>query len=192
MFNLEGLETGEELEAFYQTANAKVVNEATGKEDEENDKKLEEEATQIILRREGETREEYENRVDGFLFYIGYLENCDRINKEIERLKKLKTSRTNLAKRLKDLVMYRMRLNGKDKLETPRYRIKIAVKGGMQPVEVDYDVKQPKDLELIPKEYLNASTSYRVNRKALARDLMNGKELSWARLLEREEYLKIS
>ena len=180
------LESQEELEVLYDLIEPAVE----GKIDEdEDDSEVERQVTQIILRREGENLASYGTRVDRFLNLIAFLENSSYIDEEINRLKNLKTSRANLAKRLKAMVLYRLQIDGTKRLDTPKHRLSVVTKGGQQPVEVDYDVSE--DIALIPPEYVITAISHKLDKKAIAQDLKNGKELSWARLLEREEYLRI-
>ena len=109
---------------------------------------------------------------------------------EIKRLQTLKKSRSNLAKRLKNLVKYRLTVQTtSNKLTTDLYKLSVVKAGGKQKLEVDYEIEQ--DLDLIPPELIKTQTVYKLDTDKIRQVLESGTKLSWARLLERDTRLDI-
>ena len=183
LFELPELESGEELERL-----SKIL-EAQESSTEEGDRIVDEHLTQIILRREGESRQDYGARVDRFISYLRFQEDTSYITAEINRLNALKKSRKNLAKRLMSLILYRLEVSKVKKIETNKYKISVVGKGGKQPVEIDYD--ETHDIDLFPEEFIKTKTVRIVDRDAIVTYLKAGKSLSWARLVKRGNRLSI-
>ena len=183
LFDRPELESGEELEQL-----SKIL-EAEESSTEESERVVDRHLTQIILRREGESRKDYGARVDRFISYLRFQEDTSYITAEINRLNALKKSRKNLAKRLMNMILYRLEVSKVNKIETNKYKISVVGKGGKQPVEIDYD--ETHDLDLFPEEFIKTKTVKTVDRDAIANYLKAGKSLSWARLVERGNRLSI-
>lgn len=191
LFDLPELESGEELEQLSRILAA----EESGTE--ENPKGLlknivpsiNEHITQIILRKEGESIQDYGARVDRFISYLKFQEDTSYISTEINRLQALKKSRQNLAKRLMNMILYRLEISKVNKIETNKYKISVVGKGGKQPIEIDYD--ETHDLNLFPEEFVKTKIVKTVNKDAITAHLQAGKPLSWARLVERGNRLSI-
>lgn len=183
LFDRPELESGEELEQL-----SKIL-EAEESSTEERDRAVDEHLTQIILRREGESRKDYGARVDRFISYLRFQEDTSYISAEISRLQALKKSRQNLAKRLMNMILYRLVVSKINKIETNKYKISVVGKGGKQPVEIDYD--ETHDLDLFPEEFVKTKIVKTVDRDAIADHLKAGMSLPWARLVERGNRLSI-
>lgn len=183
LFDLPELESGAELE---QLSSILATEEMTGSN---QDKTIDDQITQIILRRKGENRLNYNQRLDRFIDYIQFLNDSSYISTEITRLQALKKSRTNLAKRLMAMVLYRLEMSQVQKIETPKHKISVVGKGGKQPIEIDYD--EVEDLELFPPEFIKIKTVKTVDKDAISAHLKANKPLSWARLVERGKRLSI-
>ena len=105
------------------------------------------------------------------------------------RLQTLKKSRSNLAKRLIAMVLFRLEISGVKKVETGTHKISVVGKGGKQSIEIDYD--EVHDLDLIPEEFIETKVVKKVNKEAIANYLKANNSLSWARLVERGNRLSI-
>ncbi len=143
----------------------------------------------IILRREKESRLAHGQRVDRLIDYLKFLEDTKEIDTRIEELRGLKKSRTNLAKRLTNLIKFRLELNKITRLETPRHKLSVVNKGGLPPIEIDYD--EIADIELFPPEFVREKVTKQIDKKAIIDYLKSGKPLPWARLLTRDTRLSI-
>ena len=183
LFERPELESGEELEQLSKILEAEEGN------DEERDRAIDEHLTQIILRREGESRKDHGARVDRFISYLRFQEDTSYITAEISRLNALKKSRKNLAKRLTNMILYRLEISKVNKIETNKYKISVVGKGGKQPVEIDYD--ETHDLDLFPEEFVKTKIVKTVDKDAISAHLKAGKPLTWARLVERGNRLSI-
>lgn len=182
LFELPELESAEELERLSSILEA----EETG---ENKEREIDSHITQIILRREGEDRIGYGMRVDRFISYILFLKDTNFIKSEISRLQSLKNKRENLAKRLINMVLYRLEVSNTGKVETQKHTIKVVGKGGKQPIEIDYD--EVRDLDLFPNEFVKERVVKSVDKDAIAAYLKAGNKLSWARSIERGNRLSI-
>jgi Siphovirus Gp157 len=183
LLNLPELETGEELD---QLSTLLATEEQSGSS---QDPEIDNQITQIILRREGEDQISYGKRVDRFINYIQFLNQTNYLDSEIARLQTLKKLRTNLAKRLISMVLFRLEISGVKKVETDTHKISVVGKGGKQPIEIDYD--EVHDLDLIPEEFIETKVVKKVNKEAIANYLKANNSLSWARLVERGNRLSI-
>lgn len=183
LFDRPELESGEELEQLSKILEAEVSNAV------ESNRSVDKHLTQIILRREGESRKDYGARVDRFISYLRFQEDTSYISAEINRLNALKKARQNLVKRLMNMILYRLEVSKVNKIETNKYKISVVGKGGKQPVEIDYD--ETHDLDLFPEEFVKTKIVKTVDRDAIAAHLKAGKPLSWARLVERGNRLSI-
>jgi Siphovirus Gp157 len=143
----------------------------------------------IVLRRQGESITKHGQRVDRLIDYIKFLGDTNEIDARITELQALKKSRTNLAKRLTELIKFRLNLNQVTKLETPRHKLSIVTKGGIQPIEIDYD--EVEDLDLIPQEFIREKVTRTIDKTAIVKYLEKGNFLGWARLIERDTRLNI-
>jgi hypothetical protein len=150
---------------------------------------VENKVAEIILRKDRESLPAYGQRVDRFLDFILFIQDTKEIDDRIKELQALKKSRTNLAKRLMDLIKHRLTLQRVTKLDTPRHKLTVAKVGGIQPVEIDYEVEH--DLDLIPSKYIQTITTKRLDKDKIREDLNSGMKLSWARLVERGTSLRI-
>jgi len=97
---------------------------------------------------------------------------------EIKRLQELQKIRENHVKNLKNYLYEQMKAIGKTKFSTPLFNFSICKNGGLQPLEITGDV---------PSEYCDL-----VPNNTLIRDaIKEGKDIKFARLLERGEHLRI-
>ena len=131
LFDRPELESGEELEQLSKILEAEASNteespkglaESEGLASQpRRDRAIDEHLTQIILRREGESRKDYGARVDRFISYLRFQEDTSYITAEINRLNALKKSRKSLAKRLMNMILYRLEVSKVNKIETNKY-----------------------------------------------------------------------
>ena len=97
---------------------------------------------------------------------------------EIKRLQELQKIRENHVKNLKSYLYEQMKAIGKTKFSTPLFNFTICKNGGLQPIEITGDV---------PAEYCDL-----VPNNTLIRDaIKEGKDIEFAKLLERGEHLRI-
>lgn len=181
--DLPELESDENLQELFSLLQSEEDSNQT------QDNKVDVRVAQIILRREGEDRDSYNQRVDRFISYIRFLNETSYLDLEIERLQNLKKSRKNLARRLGDLILYRLEISNVKKIETAKYKISVVGKGGKQPVEIDYD--ETEDIDLIPEEYVSTKVTKKIDKEAVTQSLKAGVHLTWARLQERGNRLSI-
>ena len=167
LFDLPELESGAELERL---SSILATEEMTGSN---QDKTIDDHITQIILRRKGEDRLNYNQRLDRFIDYIQFLNDSSYLSAEITRLQALKKSRSNLAKRLMAMVLYRLETSQVKKIETPKHKITVVGKGGKQPIEIDYD--EVEDIELFPPEFIKVKTVRTVDKDAISAHLKANK-----------------
>ena len=97
---------------------------------------------------------------------------------EIKRLQELQQQRENHVKNLKNYLYEQMKAIGKTKFSTPLFNFTICKNGGALPIEIVGDV---------PAEYCDL-----VPNNTLIRDaIKEGKDIEFAKLLERGEHLRI-
>ena len=97
---------------------------------------------------------------------------------EIKRLQELQKIRENHVKNLKSYLFEQMKAIGKTKFSTPLFNFNICQNGGALPMEITGDV---------PSEYCDL-----VPNNTLIRDaIKEGKDIEFAKLLERGEHLRI-
>ena len=97
---------------------------------------------------------------------------------EIKRLQELQKIRENHVKNLKSYLFEQMKAIGKTKFSTPLFNFNICKNGGALPMEITGDV---------PSEYCDL-----VPNNTLIRDaIKEGKDIEFAKLLERGEHLRI-
>ncbi len=97
---------------------------------------------------------------------------------EIKRLQELQKIRENHVKNLKNYLYEQMKTIGKTKFSTPLFNFSICKNGGLQPLEITGDV---------PSEYCDLVPNNTLIREAIK----EGKDIKFARLLERGEHLRI-
>ena len=124
---------------------------------------------------------EIENKADGYAMIIKNL-LAGAEAKEIEAKKMIEKANAekNRAKLLKQNLYEIMKETGKTKFKTDLFSFSIQKNGGLAPLWVDEDIAK------IPDKYLKKEPD---NKKI--RELLETQEVSWAKLEERGESLRI-
>lgn len=107
----------------------------------------------------------------------------EAIDKEIERLSKLKQSRVNTKERLKNAIKSAMELYGIEKIESNTIRITLAKSAPSVVIE---------DESLIPKKYKKTETKTSVLKKEISNDLKAGAKIKGAYLETNNKNIRIS
>lgn len=102
---------------------------------------------------------------------------------EAERLLRGARVKENLARKLKDRLLYFMAVVGESKIETPLFRFSVCKNGGKTPVEFTGDV------ENLPAGYQKVTVS--PDMDSIRAALEAGREIKDARLLPRGTHLRI-
>lgn len=103
------------------------------------------------------------------------------IDSEIDRLKALKTTRTNGIDRMKSAVLEAMEVYGIDKIESPT--LKLSVRNNPESVELVNEYQ-------IPDCYKKEKTTVSIDKNLIKEDLKSGLEVSGA-ILKRTKSLSI-
>lgn len=123
-----------------------------------------------------------ENKVDGYCAFIREMEARSAARQqEIDRLKALVESDFNAISKLKDRLKAALEVIGRPKVQTKRFAVSVCKNGGQQPVEINEDQ--------VPQDYMNWTPV--VNGARIREELAAGKELPFARMLERGSHLRI-
>lgn len=124
---------------------------------------------------------ELELKADDYAAVIAeFTAHADKVQKEIDRLTGMKKAAENSVKRMKERLLKAMQETGKDKIKTDLHTFSIQKNGGKQALDIFGDV---------PDEYLKVV--YEKDADKIREDLQAGKELPFARLLERGVHLRI-
>lgn len=118
-------------------------------------------------------------------------ENCGKVivelktlqeaaDKEIKRLQERNRILNNREKRIREMIMQSMKIQGKTKLSTNLFSFSIAKNGGKQKLSIIGDV---------PEEY--TKTIIENDTDKIRQALQEGKELTFAKLEEKGENLRI-
>lgn len=123
-----------------------------------------------------------EEKVDNYSRWIKQLEDEENVlNTRIEDMQSKLTRKKNLVTSLKNKIMFALSIEGKDKMKTEYFDIKVSNNGGVQPMKVIEDMVTPEYIEMKPF----------VNTKKIRQDLENGKVLPFAMLEERGRHITI-
>lgn len=129
-------------------------------------------------------KEQLQVKSAGYAFVIKDKDaEIEAIDKEIERLNKLKTVRENAKQRLKDAIKNAMVLYGVEKIESNTIRITLAKSAPSVLIE---------DEKLIPKKYTKTETKTSILKKEIANDLKAGLKVKGASLITDNKSLRIS
>lgn len=124
---------------------------------------------------------ELEIKADNYAKIIRELsEEAKKFESEKKRLEARQITLENRVKMLKDDLFRAMKETGKTKFKTDLFSFGIQKNGGMQPIEIVPDAT-------VPEEYCRMEPDSAKIREALS----FGKELSFARFMERGEHLRI-
>ena len=126
-----------------------------------------------------------ESKVDGYAALIREWEaDAEKWKAEEQRVAGHRKARENAAARLKARLLESLQQIGRDKVETPRF--KIAVQRSAPSVEVLVEA------DALPMEYQRVIPESRVaDKKALLEALKSGAEIDGARLTEGTAYVRI-
>lgn len=149
----------------------------------------------LILENDGEIDDtidawlqEYEakeaDKVDAYCYVIHKFEE---IAKEAKRLAERSVSYNKKARQLKDRLKQYLEFNGKDKIETPRFTLRICGNGGLLPVILHEDTTAEHLPDAFVRIYREADTH------ALREAIVNGDEeaMRFAKVLPRGTHLRI-
>ena len=129
-------------------------------------------------------KEQLQVKAAGYAFVIKDKDaEIESIDKEIERLNKLKDVRINAKERLKTAIKSAMILYGVEKIESNTIRITLAKTAAS--VSID-------DEKLIPKKYMKTETKTSILKKEIANDLKAGLKVKGASLITDNKSLRIS
>ena len=124
---------------------------------------------------------ELEVKADGYGVVISEIEaKVEQFKKEIQRLTDRKTAMENAIKNMKDRLKGAMELMETNEIKTEHYTFKIQKNGGAQPIKITGEV---------PANYKRVI--YEDDKDKIRKDLEEGKELDFAKLLERGTHLRI-
>lgn len=118
--------------------------------------------------------------------YAKVMRNMDgdiaAIDSEIERLQNKKRVLQNGIDRMKQSLYNSMKEIGKEKFKTELFSFTIAKNGGKTPVVIEDEGQVPMEYQVV---------SYSVDKNKIREELESGKELSFAKLGQRGESLRI-
>lgn len=129
---------------------------------------------------------EIEAKLDSYGVIVNELQDdVDKLDKEIKRLDAKKKTITGSIDYLKKMVMYTMGQMDKKKVKGERFTWSIVKNGGKAPLVIDADIL-PLD---VPEDYQHIDIGF--DRTAIREALEAGQELTFARLGERGESLRL-
>lgn len=133
-----------------------------------------------------QTTEDLKTKLENYANLISELEARAEFRKqESKRIAERASVDSNLAKRLKERLLWYMKENELKKVETLTHTISRSKNGGKNPLVIDENIS-PLTL---PKQFQRVSVE--PNKEAIREALENGEELEFARLAERSEGVKI-
>ena len=143
------------------------------------------EALDDLLENRDIAKEAYYAKINSILNLIKNRESWAKIRRDrIFELKRLIEIDNNLARNLNGYLLQHLSVNNINKLRTTDYNISISKNGGKQPVVVD-----PVDPDTLPDDL--TVTERKVNKNAVRDRLLAGEKLSFARLGDRGQHLRI-
>ena len=105
----------------------------------------------------------------------------DMIQKEIDRLTKIKTAITNNVDRMKQILQWSMEQTGRTEIKTPLHTFKIQKNGG----KLRLLVNEPE----VPDNYKRIV--YEIDTEKIRKALEDGEEFDWASFAPRGTHLRI-
>lgn len=128
---------------------------------------------------------EIEQKADSYCYVMSSIDSqIAAVEKEIDRLDKIKAALTNHKDAVKRSIFNAMKAMDMPEIKTDLHKLKIQKNGGKLPLILD------KDESDIPDKYLSTKTY--VDKEKIRADLDSGIELAFAHLAERGEHLRIS
>lgn len=145
-----------------------------------------EEVQETILREFLKTSDNLKTKLDGYCSLIQEIETRAEVRKaEAKRLSDRAAIDSNLAKRLKAMLMKYLQENDIKKVETNRYQISRAKNGGKLPLVINEDIP----VTSIDKRFQKVSIDY--DREAIRQAIENGEYIDFAYLELRQESVRI-
>lgn len=145
-----------------------------------------EEEQEIYLRQFLKTSVDLKIKLDGYCSLIQEVETRAEVRRaEAKRLSDRATFDSNLAKRLKAILLWYLQENDIKKVETFRYQISRAKNGGKQPIVVNEDIL----VTSIDERFQKVSIDF--DKSAIRTALENGETLNFASLGIRQESVRI-
>lgn len=130
---------------------------------------------------------ERDAKLDAYCALIHEMEHRAEARKaEADRILKLSKSDEAAAGRLRERLLYFFRLQGLDKVETARFRLKLTRSGGKLPLVVDLPAEQ------LPPHFQRTKITVSADQDAIRHALDEGTPLTFARYGERSESVRIS
>lgn len=127
---------------------------------------------------------EIEDKADNYAKLIRSMQaDSETLKAEEDRLKARRQSLEHRASQLKSNLQANLEFIGKTKFKTALFSFSVATNGGKQPLEITENIDE------IPGKYLIPQPP-KVNTDAV-RELLEGKEVEWARLTPRGKSLRI-
>lgn len=145
-----------------------------------------EEEQQLLIVKFLQSKHDLLTKLDSYAALIAELEARAEFRKaEAKRLAERAAVNANLAKRLKERLLWYLHSQGLKKVETHRYNISTAAVGGKLPLIVDEEYSPTQLPERFQKVSVEADT------KAIREALEAGEELPYARFGIRQQVVRI-
>lgn len=128
--------------------------------------------------------ESIEDKAEAYCRLIREMESRFAVRQgEARRLLALAETDANASKRLKERLKWALDSRGVTKLEAGMFRCSVARNGGKQPIEVDEDQ--------VPSSFLVKTVVENIDNDKIREQLAAGKDLAFARAVERGTHLRI-
>lgn len=133
-----------------------------------------------------QSEQDLKKKVESYVNLISELEARAEFRKqESRRLAELAATDSNLAKRLKNRLLWYLQAQGLTKLQTPRYNLSLTRASGKVPLIINEDFPVVE----LPEEFQKVSIDF--DKEAIRQALEEGKELEFAALGDRQITLRI-
>jgi len=134
-----------------------------------------------------ELESDFLSKADRIVAYVQELNlRSEARKKEADRLAKRAKQDKHTADFLKQNLLSVMQKHGRKRVDTDRFKVTVAGNGGKLPVDISEDV----DVKMLPEKFQHVER--RVDKDAVREALESGETLTFARLGERGQHLRIS
>lgn len=141
-----------------------------------------------LLEEMGRVRSELAEKVDGYVTLLAELDARAELRRaESKRLSTRARIDEDHAKYLKERLKDRLTALGFKSLETPRYRVTVAINGGKVPVLVSPDWNP----DFMREQFYNKVVNYELDKDAIRAALEAGEDVAYCELGERGTSLRI-
>lgn len=148
---------------------------------------IDDEAQQeILITQYLQTDQDIKTKLEGYCGLIRELETRAEVRKaEAIRLNERASVDSNLAKRLKAMLLWYLTINDIKKVETIRYQISRAKNGGKQPLVINESIP----VTTLDSRFQKVTVDY--DREAIRQAIENGENIDFAYLESRTESVRI-